>query len=149
MIDLPGFTLNVFITRHGSLLKNNNRSSLSEVVKHVTYVYKGLIFYAYCLQFLNSTFISETSKQQYAHVDCSGHVDYAKNIITGAAQMDVAILVVFALDGPMLQTKEHILLPHQVGVPSRGCFLDKVDAVDDPRFAGTCRDRASRLAQLS
>ncbi|CAH9051655.1 unnamed protein product [Cuscuta epithymum] len=73
----------------------------------------------------------ETVKRHYAHVDCPGHADYVKNMITGAAQMDGGILVVSAPDGPMPQTKEHILLARQVGVPSLVCFLNKVDAVDD------------------
>ncbi len=73
----------------------------------------------------------ETSKRHYAHVDCPGHADYVKNMITGAAQMDGAILVVSAADGPMPQTREHILLARQVGVPSMVVFLNKADAVDD------------------
>ncbi|XP_074286832.1 elongation factor Tu, mitochondrial [Silene latifolia] len=73
----------------------------------------------------------ETAKRHYAHVDCPGHADYVKNMITGAAQIDGGILVVSAPDGPMPQTKEHILLARQVGVPSLVCFLNKVDAVDD------------------
>ncbi|KAI4317723.1 hypothetical protein L6164_025571 [Bauhinia variegata] len=76
----------------------------------------------------------ETSKRHYAHVDCPGHADYVKNMITGAAQMDGGILVVSASDGPMPQTKEHILLARQVGVPSLVCFLNKVDTVDDPEL---------------
>lgn len=76
----------------------------------------------------------ETAKRHYAHVDCPGHADYIKNMITGAAQMDGGILVVSAPDGPMPQTKEHILLARQVGVPSLVCFLNKVDAVDDPEL---------------
>ena len=73
----------------------------------------------------------ETAKRHYAHVDCPGHADYIKNMITGAAQMDGAILVVSAADGPMPQTREHILLAKQVGVPSIVVFLNKVDMVDD------------------
>ena len=73
----------------------------------------------------------ETEKRHYAHVDCPGHADYVKNMITGAAQMDGAILVVSAADGPMPQTREHILLSRQVGVPSMVVFLNKVDLVDD------------------
>jgi elongation factor Tu len=73
----------------------------------------------------------ETEKRHYAHVDCPGHADYVKNMITGAAQMDGAILVVSAADGPMPQTREHILLARQVGVPSIVVFLNKVDQVDD------------------
>ena len=76
----------------------------------------------------------ESEKRHYAHVDCPGHADYIKNMITGAAQMDGAILVVSAADGPMPQTREHILLAHQVGVPSIIVFLNKVDQVDDPEL---------------
>ena len=76
----------------------------------------------------------ETEKRHYAHVDCPGHADYVKNMITGAAQMDGAILVVNAADGPMPQTREHILLARQVGVPSLVVFLNKVDMVDDPEL---------------
>ena len=75
-----------------------------------------------------------TSKRHYAHVDCPGHADYVKNMITGAAQMDGAILVVSAADGPMPQTREHILLARQVGVPYIVVFLNKVDMVDDPEL---------------
>lgn len=75
-----------------------------------------------------------TDKRHYAHVDCPGHADYVKNMITGAAQMDGAILVVAATDGPMPQTREHILLARQVGVPKMVVFLNKVDAVDDPEL---------------
>jgi elongation factor Tu len=76
----------------------------------------------------------ETTKRHYAHVDCPGHADYVKNMITGAAQMDGAILVVSAADGPMPQTKEHILLAKQVGVPTMVVYLNKVDQVDDPEL---------------
>jgi len=75
-----------------------------------------------------------TDKRHYAHVDCPGHADYVKNMITGAAQMDGAILVVAATDGPMPQTKEHILLARQVGVPQVVVFMNKVDLVDDPEL---------------
>ena len=73
----------------------------------------------------------ETAKRHYAHVDCPGHADYIKNMITGAAQMDGAILVIAASDGPMAQTKEHLLLARQVNVPSVLVFLNKCDQVDD------------------
>ena len=73
----------------------------------------------------------ETENRHYAHVDCPGHADYVKNMITGAAQMDGAILVVNAADGPMPQTREHILLARQVGVPALVVFMNKVDQVDD------------------
>src|SRR3979409_293412 len=76
----------------------------------------------------------ETNKRHYAHVDCPGHADYVKNMITGAAQMDGAILVVSAADGPMPQTREHILLARQVGVPALVVFMNKVDMVDDPEL---------------
>ena len=76
----------------------------------------------------------ETDKRHYAHVDCPGHADYVKNMITGAAQMDGAILVIASTDGPMAQTKEHLLLARQVGVPYIVVFMNKVDQVDDPEL---------------
>src|SRR5574342_318851 len=76
----------------------------------------------------------ETDKRHYAHVDCPGHADYVKNMITGAAQMDGAILVVSAADGPMPQTRQHILLARQVGVPDLVVYLNKTDMVDDPEL---------------
>src|SRR5207302_913904 len=76
----------------------------------------------------------QSDKRHYAHVDCPGHADYIKNMITGAAQMDGAILVVSAADGPMPQTREHLLLARQVGVPAIVVFLNKVDMVDDPEL---------------
>src|SRR6201993_2351385 len=76
----------------------------------------------------------ETANRHYAHIDCPGHADYVKNMITGAAQMDGAILVVAATDGPMPQTREHILLARQVGVPYICVFLNKCDAVEDPEL---------------
>src|SRR5512136_370660 len=75
-----------------------------------------------------------SAKRHYAHVDCPGHADYVKNMITGAAQMDGAILVVSAADGPMPQTREHVLLARQVNVPQLVVFLNKVDLVDDPEL---------------
>ena len=75
-----------------------------------------------------------TAERHYAHVDCPGHADYVKNMVTGAAQMDGAILVVAATDGPMPQTREHILLARQVGVPGIVVFMNKVDQVDDPEL---------------
>ena len=84
---------------------------------------------------INTTHVEyETAKRHYAHVDCPGHADYVKNMITGAAQMDGAILVVSAADGPMPQTREHILLARQSGVPSIVVFLNKEDQVDDPEL---------------
>ena len=91
----------------------------------------------------------ETEKRHYAHVDCPGHADYVKNMITGAAQMDGAILVVAATDGVMAQTKEHILLSRQVGVPYIVVFLNKCDMVDDEELDRTCRDGSYRAAWKS
>src|SRR3989338_5471278 len=76
----------------------------------------------------------ESAKRHYAHIDAPGHADYIKNMITGAAQMDGAVLVISAADGPMPQTREHILLAYQVGVPKLVVFLNKVDMVDDPEL---------------
>src|ERR1700716_1035921 len=76
----------------------------------------------------------ETQKRHYAHIDCPGHADFIKNMITGAAQMDGGVLVVSAADGPMPQTREHILLARQVGVPALCVFLNKIDLVDDPEL---------------
>ena len=76
----------------------------------------------------------ETEKRHYAHIDCPGHADFIKNMITGAAQMDGAILVVSAADGPMPQTREHVLLARQVNVPALVVFLNKIDLVDDPEL---------------
>ena len=86
----------------------------------------------------------ETANRHYAHVDCPGHADYIKNMITGAAQMDGAILVVAATDGPMPQTKEHVLLARQVGVPYIVVFLNKCDAVEDPGADRPGGDGSSR-----
>ncbi len=87
----------------------------------------------------------ETEKRHYAHVDCPGHADYIKNMITGAAQMDGAILVVSAADGPMPQTREHILLAYQVGVPYIVVFLNKVDQVDDPEMVSLVEEEVREL----
>ena len=87
----------------------------------------------------------ETPKRHYAHVDCPGHADYIKNFITGAAQMDGAILVVSAADGPMPQTREHILLARQVGVPAIVVFLNKVDMVDDPELVDLVEEEVREL----
>lgn len=87
----------------------------------------------------------ESEKRHYAHVDCPGHADYIKNMITGAAQMDGAILVVSATDGPMPQTREHILLAKQVGVPSIVVFINKVDIVDDPELVDLVEEEVREL----
>ena len=87
----------------------------------------------------------ESDKRHYAHVDCPGHADYIKNMITGAAQMDGAILVVSAADGPMPQTREHILLAKQVGVPAIVVFLNKIDQVDDPELVDLVEEEVRDL----
>ncbi len=87
----------------------------------------------------------ETDKRHYAHIDCPGHADYVKNMITGAAQMDGAILVVAATDGPMPQTREHILLAKQVGVPRIVVFLNKIDQVDDPELVDLVEEEVREL----
>jgi len=87
----------------------------------------------------------ETEKRHYAHIDCPGHADYIKNMITGAAQMDGAILVVSAVDGPMPQTREHILLANQVNVPKMVVFLNKIDAVDDPELVDLVEEEVRSL----
>src|SRR3989338_5111848 len=87
----------------------------------------------------------ETEKRHYAHIDAPGHADYIKNMITGAAQMDGAILVVAATDGPMPQTREHILLAHQVGVPAIVVFLNKCDMVDDKEMIDLVEDEVRQL----
>ncbi|MEX1112207.1 MAG: elongation factor Tu [Candidatus Andersenbacteria bacterium] len=87
----------------------------------------------------------ESDARHYAHVDCPGHADYIKNMITGAAQMDGAILVVSATDGPMPQTREHILLARQIGVPALVVFLNKVDAVDDPELVDLVEEEVREL----
>src|ERR1700755_965899 len=86
-----------------------------------------------------------TAKRHYAHVDCRGHADYVKNMITGAAQMDGAILVVSAADGPMPQTREHILLARQVGVPELVVFLNKCDLVEDKELLDLVEDETREL----
>ena len=91
----------------------------------------------------------ETEKRHYAHVDCPGHADYVKNMITGAAQMDGAILVVSAPDGPMPQTREHILLARQVGVPYIVVFMNKTDMMDDPELSGSCSIAVRMIVMLN
>lgn len=98
---------------------------------------------------INATHVEyETDKRHYAHVDCPGHADYVKNMITGAAQMDGAILVVSAADGPMPQTREHILLARQVGVPALVVFLNKIDMVDDPELVELVEMEVKELLNL-
>ena len=96
---------------------------------------------------ISTTHVEYTSdKRHYAHVDCPGHADYVKNMITGAAQMDGAILVVSAADGPMPQTREHILLARQVGVPYIVVYLNKADQVDDKDLLELVQANAKKYA---
>src|SRR5205814_8302594 len=90
----------------------------------------------------------ETQKRHYAHVDCPGHADYIKNMITGAAQTDGAILAVSAPDGPMPQTREHLLLARQVGVPAFVVFLNKCDMVDDPELLDLVEEEVRDLLKI-
>src|SRR3989440_7290344 len=90
-----------------------------------------------------------TANRHYAHVDCPGHADYVKNMITGAAQMDGGILVVSAVDGPMPQTREHVLLARQVNVPYLVVALNKVDAIDDPELLDRSEEHTSELQSRS
>ncbi|MDW8247238.1 MAG: elongation factor Tu [Sandaracinaceae bacterium] len=126
-IDHGKTTLTAAITKVASKLYGGKEVSYAEIAKGGTIRDETKI-----VTIAVSHVEYETPKRHYAHVDCPGHADYIKNMITGAAQMDGAILVVSALDGPMPQTKEHVLLARQVGVPQMVVWLNKVDAVEDP-----------------
>jgi len=117
-----------------AILKILNMKGLKSAVKTVDEIDSAPEEKARGLTISVSHLEYESEKRHYAHIDCPGHADYIKNMITGAAQMDGAILVVSAPDGPMPQTREHILLARQVGLPSIVVFLNKVDAVDDPEI---------------
>src|SRR3989339_695354 len=123
-IDHGKTTLTAAITRVLSLKGQATFTDFSEIDKAPEEKARGITIALAHVEY-------ETVKRHYAHVDCPGHADYIKNMITGAAQMDGAILVVGADDGPMPQTREHILLARQVGVPSIVVFLNKCDMVDD------------------
>ena len=123
-IDHGKTTLTAAITKVFSFMNQAQYVSFDEIDKAPEEKERGIT--------INTAHVEyETSKRHYAHVDCPGHADYIKNMITGAAQMDGAILVVSAPDGPMPQTREHILLARQVGVPKMVVYLNKVDMVDD------------------
>ncbi len=123
-IDHGKTTLTAAITKCAGMLGNGQFVSYDEIDKAPEEKERGIT--------INTAHVEyETATRHYAHVDCPGHADYIKNMITGAAQMDGAILVVAATDGPMPQTREHILLARQVGVPNLVVFLNKVDQVDD------------------
>ena len=123
-IDHGKTTLTAAITKYLSLQGGAEYTDYSSIDKAPEERERGIT--------INTSHVEyETAKRHYAHVDCPGHADYIKNMITGAAQMDGAILVIAASDGPMAQTKEHLLLSRQVNVPSVLVFLNKCDQVDD------------------
>jgi len=126
-IDHGKTTLTAAITRVLSLKGQAHFTAFDEIDKAPEEKERGITIATAHVEY-------ETAKRHYAHVDCPGHADYIKNMITGAAQMDGAILVVGADDGPMPQTREHILLARQVGVPAMVVFLNKCDMVDDPEL---------------
>ena len=128
-IDHGKSTLTAALAARSAILSGGQAKSYAEITKG------GTVRDASKTVTIHSSHVEyETEKRHYAHVDCPGHADYVKNMITGAAQMDGAILVVSAADGPMPQTREHVLLARQVGVPHIVVFLNKVDLVDDPEL---------------
>ena len=126
-IDHGKTTLTAAITKVAAMKNEGSFISYDEIDKAPEEKARGITISTAHVEY-------ETDKRHYAHVDCHGHADYIKNMITGAAQMDGAILVVAATDGPMPQTREHILLARQVGVPAIVVFLNKCDLVDDPEL---------------
>ncbi|HKI97144.1 MAG TPA: elongation factor Tu [bacterium] len=126
-VDHGKTTLTAAITKVSSLKKMANFTAFDQIDKAPEEKARGITIATAHVEY-------STDKRHYAHVDCPGHADYVKNMITGAAQMDGAILVVSAADGPMPQTREHILLARQVGVPYIVVFMNKVDMVDDPEL---------------
>ena len=126
-IDHGKTTLTAAITKVAAMKNEGSFISYDEIYKAPEEKARGITISTAHVEY-------ETEKRHYAHVDCPGHADYIKNMITGAAQMDGAILVVAATDGPMPQTREHILLARQVGVPAIVVFLNKCDLVDDPEL---------------
>ncbi|MCL2569080.1 MAG: elongation factor Tu [Oscillospiraceae bacterium] len=126
-VDHGKTTLTAAITKYLSLLGGAKFSDYANIDKAPEERARGIT--------INTSHVEyETANRHYAHVDCPGHADYIKNMITGAAQMDGAILVIASTDGPMAQTREHILLARQVGVPAIVVFMNKVDMVDDPEL---------------
>ena len=126
-VDHGKTTLTAAITSVLSVLGGGKKIAYDEIDKAPEEKARGITIATAHVEY-------ETANRHYAHVDCPGHADYVKNMITGAAQMDGAILVVSAADGPMPQTREHILLARQVGVPCLVVFMNKVDMVDDPEL---------------
>ena len=128
-VDHGKTTLTAAITRVMSVISGGKEKSYADIAKGGTVRDESKIVT------ISAAHVEyESTKRHYAHVDCPGHADYVKNMITGAAQMDGAILVVSAADGPMPQTREHILLARQVGVPAIVVFMNKIDLVDDPEL---------------
>src|SRR5436190_1492416 len=122
-------------TLTAALVKVQSKKNLAKVISYADIAKGGTVRDATKTVTIAASHVEyQTKNRHYAHVDCPGHADYVKNMITGAAQMDGAILVVAATDGPMPQTKEHILLARQVGVPRMVVFMNKVDLVDDPEL---------------
>src|SRR5277367_5654421 len=120
-------------TLTAALVKVQSKKGLAKVISYADIAKGGTVRDATKTVTIAASHVEyESSKRHYAHVDCPGHADYIKNMITGAAQMDGAILVVAATDGPMPQSREHILLARQVGVPYIVVAMNKVDMVDDP-----------------
>ena len=126
-VDHGKTTLTAAITRYLSIKKFAKAMAFDEIDRAPEEKERGITISVFHAEY-------ETEKRHYAHIDCPGHADYIKNMITGAAQMDGAVLVVSAADGPMPQTREHILLSRQVGVPYMVVFLNKTDMVDDPEL---------------
>src|SRR3954462_9393450 len=122
-------------TLTAALVKVQSKKGLAKVISYADIAKGGTVRDATKTVTIAVSHVEyESGKRHYAHVDCPGHADYIKNMITGAAQMDGAILVVSAADGPMPQTREHILLARQVGVPALVVYMNKVDMVDDPEL---------------
>src|SRR3974390_1364194 len=122
-------------TLTAALVKVQSKKGLAKVISYADIAKGGTVRDATKTVTIAASHVEyESAKRHYAHVDCPGHADYIKNMITGAAQMDGAILVVAATDGPMPQTREHILLARQVGVPFIVVAMNKVDMVDDPEL---------------
>src|SRR5438128_12380633 len=122
-------------TLTASLVKVQSKKGLAKEIKYADIAKGGIVRDETKTVTIAVSHVEyETATRHYAHVDCPGHADYIKNMITGAAQMDGAILVVAANDGPMPQTREHLLLARQVGVPRIVVYLNKVDTVDDPEL---------------
>ncbi len=140
-VDHGKTTLTAAITKCMSYLTGSKFTKFDEIDKAPEEKARGITISASHVEY-------ESKKRHYAHVDCPGHADYVKNMITGAAQMDGAILVVSATDGPMPQTREHILLAHQVGVPHIVVFLNKCDAVEDEELLDLVEMEVRELLSL-